>query len=76
MLSNLPGEICYMLLDMKNEDIVGVFFEDELVGHVAEEKYGVTILKTHGCRKNKEHFVEYDGYPNKFNEWLLAKNVE
>lgn len=67
----------YKIKDRLEEEIEGVFYEKELqIVYKEDETYKFTILEE---RKNKkgetEYFVNWVGYPDKFNSWINEKDV-
>ena len=75
VLENLPVPR-YKLKEYNGDDIVGSFFEDELVRFQPSEFYNIEILKTRGKGKKKEFLVHYIGWPNSYDEWKKAKDVK
>ena len=78
VLSNLPVPR-YKIKDYNGEDIVGSFFEDEVVAYSSNDDtlYHIEkILKTMGNGRNKQHFVKFVGWDNSHNAWVKASNVK
>jgi hypothetical protein len=72
--------VVYRLVDLKDEDIIGTFYEHELVRTKkpsTKELHTIDkVLKTRTSSKGvKEIFVSYLGYPKSFNEWIRADSV-
>lgn len=71
--------VVYTLKDLQNESITGTFYEKELqkVTYNPSAKYKIDkILRTRNSGRRKELLVKWKGYPNKFNSWILAANLE
>ena len=62
----------YKIKDWESEQIVGSYYEEELVKVVKpEEIYKIEkVLKTRKHKGVVEHFVKWLGYPDKFNQWI------
>lgn len=70
--------ITYELVDLLDEDILGSFYENELVkvSKNASENFRIDeIIKTTGTGKNKKHLVRWLGYSDKFNTWVNDKDI-
>ena len=68
--------IRYKLKEYNGDEIVGSFFEDELIKFKKPEYYEVEVLKTRGKGKNKEFLVHYKGWPNTYDEWKKATEMK
>ena len=71
--------ITYRLDDLQGEHISGTFYEQELqkIGYQEDRLYVVEKILKQRRRKNKtEYFVNFKGYPEKFNEWITEDNVQ
>ena len=67
----------YRLRDLLDEDIDGYFYENELQKIEKEDDAVFKIEKVIRKRKKgKEILVKYMGWPDKFNAWINAENVE
>ena len=75
MLENLPVPR-YILKKYNGDDIIGSFFEDELVKFKYPEFYNLEILKSRGKGKKKEFLVHYVGSPDTYDEWKKAKDLK
>ena len=78
VLTNLPVPR-YKLSDYNGENIIGSFFEDEIVSYSPDEDalYHVEkILKTKGKGRKKQHFVKFVGWSNSHNAWINASDVK
>ena len=67
------GAAEYKLKDFNGDEVLGVFYENELQKIVEDEnrEYRVEkIIKSKGKGKNKQHFVKWMGWPKKFNSWI------
>jgi hypothetical protein len=68
----------YKLVDLKDEDLTGIFYEEELSPYTetGESTYKVEKILGRKTVKGKKYvLVKYKGWPEKFNEWLPAENV-
>ena len=68
----------YILEDLKGDDVVGIFYEEELspYNETDETTYNVEkVLGKKTVKGKKFVLVKYKGWPDKFNEWLPAENV-
>lgn len=69
----------YTLKDLKNEDIVGTFYEKELqkVHYDPTTHYKIDkIIRSRYSGNRKEVLVKWKGYPNKFNTWISASRLK
>src|SRR5208282_2316956 len=70
--------VVYKLEDVKDEDLNGIFYEDELSPYNETEESTYKVEKVLGKKtiKGKKFLlVKFKGWPDKFNEWLPAENV-
>lgn len=60
-----------------DEDIDGVFYEEELqkVTNLKNIYDFDKILKTRTVKGEKQYFISWDGYPEKFNSWVPASSI-
>ena len=67
----------YKLKDFDGEELKGTFYDKELQKVVKhDDKYEVEkVLKKRGKGKNVQYLVKWLGYPNKFNSWVLASEI-
>ena len=76
VLTNLPVPR-YKLKDYKEEDIIGSFFEDELVRFNPSEFYESEVIKKRKTKtRGLEYLVHYIGYPDSMNEWVKASDLK
>ena len=76
VLTNLPVPR-YKLKDYKEEDIIGSFFEDELVRFNPSEFYESEVIKKRKTKtRGLEYLVHYIGYPDTMNEWVKASDLK
>ena len=61
---------------MNGEDIIGSFFQDELVRYNPPEFYEIDVLKSRGNGKKKEYFIHYRGWPSKYDEWKKESDLK
>jgi hypothetical protein len=69
--------ITYKIKDENEEEIKGIFYEQELVKFDKQDQdFEVEkILKTRTRNKKKEYFVKWVGYPNDMNSWIPEENL-
>lgn len=62
----------YKLKDLNNEEIKGIFYEQELtLFDKQDDIYKIEkIIKTRKRNGKIEKFVKWKGYPNSFNSWI------
>ena len=67
----------YKLKDYGSEELKGTFYEMELQKVTKpDDVYEVEkILKKRGRGKNVQYLVKWLGYPNKFNSWVPASEI-
>ena len=79
-ISETRQPVVYYLKDLSGEDIEGFFYEQELSRvrkDLDRETFEIeTILKEAGKGPSKRYFVKWKGYPNKFNQWINAKELK
>jgi len=68
----------YRLHDLQGEILGGIFYEEELQAVEKEDNvYQIEkILKKRKVKKRLEYFVKWKGYPDKFNQWVLASDIQ
>lgn len=65
----------YLVRDLKHEILKGRFYEEELqkVIKADHDFWNVeTVLKTKGVGKQKEYYVKWKGFDDRFNSWVKA----
>ena len=70
--------VVYTLKDLQNETIVGTFYERELQKVIYNPTSNFKIDKIIGSRlsgNRKKVLVKWEGYPDKFNTWILASTL-
>ena len=69
--------VVYKLKDYDGEEIKGTFYDKELQKVIKEDDvYEVEkILKKRGRGNNVHYLVKWLGYPNKFNSWVPASEI-
>ena len=75
----VDGVPMYLLKDGTGETIKGFFYEPEMTKVIVPEDKVYKfekVLKTRRRRGKTEHFVKFQGFPNKYNEWIPAENVQ
>ena len=75
VLTNLPVPR-YQLKEYSGEELVGSFFEDEIVRYDPPEFYEIDIIKTRGKGKKKEYLVHYRGWPSTYDESKRASEMK
>ena len=75
VLKNLPVPR-YKIKEYNGEDIIGSFFQDELVRYNPPEFYEIDILNSRGKGKKKEYFIHYRGWPSKYDEWKKESDLK
>ena len=75
VLRNLPV-VRYKLKVANGDEVVGSFFQDELVLYNPPEFYEIDVLKTKGKGKHKKFFVHYRGWPHTYDEWKKASEMK
>jgi transposase InsO family protein len=67
----------YKIKDRMDEPLEGRFYEQELQRITKPKSFGIEkILKTRKNGTRNEVFVQWLGYPTKFNSWIPASHVE
>lgn len=70
----------YILSDLNNQEIDGVFYEFELSPvkkDLQSEEFIIDkILSRKGKGKNKQVLVSWRGYPSQFNSWIPETNIK
>ena len=74
ILNNLPVPR-YILQDSKGEQIVGSFFEQELVRFNPPDKFDIQIINQRRTGRKKEFLVHYVGYPKSMDEWIAENKL-
>lgn len=64
--------IGFYLKDLAEENIEGIFYKEELVPTFLPEVFPIDILKKKTIRGKTKYFVNFRGYPSKFNTWVDA----
>ena len=66
----------YKLKEYDGNEIIGSFFQNELISYTPSDFYKIDILDERGKGKKKEVLVSYRGYPSQYNEWKLLKDIK
>ena len=68
----------YRLKDQQDEILEGTFYEQELQKSTQQDGvYQIqTVLKRRTRKGKKEVFVKWKGYPDKFNSWIAASDMQ
>ena len=75
VLRNLPVPR-YKIKEYNGNDVIGSFFQDELVHYNPPEFYEIDVIRTRGKGKKKEYLVHYRGWPNSYDEWKKASDMK
>ena len=70
--------IVYKLMDMSDEILQGIFYEDELIRVLLPDDknvYKINVLKKRRRKGHVEYFVHYKGYPKSYNEWISSDQL-
>ena len=74
ILKNLPV-VRYKLKDINGEEILGNYFQEELVPYTEPEFHKTIILDTKGKGRNKQYLVKYEGWDDKYNRWVKEQDT-
>lgn len=74
VLKNLPV-VRYKLKDINGEEILGSYFQEELVPYTEPEFHKIIIIDTKGSGKSKKYLIKYDGWDDKYNRWVKAQDM-
>ena len=69
----------YCLCDLDGEEVKGTFYEPELqlVDYSAQGSFKIeTVIKKRGCGKKEEVLIKWKGWPEKFNSWIPASDLQ
>ena len=61
----------YVINDLNGEEIIGIFYENELQGTSQKEFRMEKVLK----KKGDKLYVKWKGYDNSFNSWIDKKDI-
>ena len=65
----------YKLKEFNGDNIIGSFFQNELVLFNPSDFFKIDIIDERGRGKNKQVLVSYRGYPSRYNEWKLLSDI-
>lgn len=74
ILRNLPV-VRYKLKDINGEEILGNYFQEELVPYTEPEFHKTIVLDTKGKGRNKMYLVKYEGWDDKYNRWVKEQDT-
>ena len=63
--------LTYVLNDLKGEEIIGTFYENELQSTKQNEFRIEKVIK----KKGDKLYVKWKGYDNSFNSWIDKKDI-
>jgi hypothetical protein len=69
----------YTLIDLKNEELIGQFYEKELqkVTIPKDRTFRIDkILESKGQGRSKRYLVKWEGYGDEFNSWVKAHDLQ
>ena len=72
--TNLPV-VRYKLKEFNGNEIVGSFFQNELIAFIPSDFYKIDIIDERGRGKRKQVLVSYRGWPSHYNEWKLLSDI-
>ena len=78
MTKQIPRDpLVYKLKDYDGEELKGTFYDKELQKVLKQDDIDEVekILKKRGRGRNIQYFVKWAGYPNKFNSWVSASEI-
>ena len=75
VLRNLPFPR-YIIKEYNDEEVVGTFFEDELVKYIPNDNYQIRVLKQRKTKNGLEYLLNYIGWPHTYDEWKLARDID
>ena len=61
----------YVIHDLNNEEIIGTFYEKELL-KTNQKEFRIEIIFK---RKGDKLYVKWKGYDNSFNSWINKKDI-
>ena len=73
--TNLPV-VRYKLKEFNGNEIIGSFFQNELIPFIPSDFYKIDILDERGRGKRKQVLVSYRGWPSQYNEWKLLSDIK
>jgi hypothetical protein len=66
----------YKIIDLKRESIAGTFYEQELhTAHIPDVFRVEKVLKRRVRDNKREALVRWQGYPDKFNQWIPQEDL-
>ena len=74
ILKNLPV-VRYKLKDINGEEILGNYFQEELVPYTEPEFHKTIILDSKGKGRNKMYLVKFEGWDDKYNKWVKEQDT-
>ena len=72
------GQPIYKLVDWFDEPVEGTFYQKELqkVESTDDDIFKIDkVLKYKGTGRNKQAYIQWLGWPKKFNSWIPASNI-
>lgn len=74
VLTNLPV-VRYKIKDFNGDEILGSYFQEELVPYNEPELYKTIVLDKKGRGKNEMFLIKYLGWDDKYNRWVKASEL-
>lgn len=77
-IKQFENPVVYVLSDLLDERVKGTYYEDELqlIDHDPDAEFEIEkVLNTRRRRGVVEKLVKWRGYPEKFNQWIPARNI-
>lgn len=69
--------VVYEIVDLADEPIEGTFYEIELQKVFLSDTHKIDkIIRSKGKGDSQQLFVKWTGYPDKFNSWVLASDLQ
>ena len=72
-ISQFPAT--YTLEDQQGEDILGVFYREELIPTHLPQSFDIDIIRSKKVGNSIHHYVSWRGYPPQFNSWIKDSDI-
>jgi L-rhamnose mutarotase len=75
-IKSKPGgqQAQYYLKEFDGEPIRGAFYREE-IQPITKNRYRIRVLRERGRQGRKEYFVEWIGWPSKYNSWITQDQL-